>query len=206
MASLYFAEYRWQARQMVRFSLQSLAADLRQACRIVGPRHVINATREVILSAGSINSPQVLLLSGIGPQEQLSALHIESIVDIPDVGSNLQDHALLPNPFNVNSTHTVDALARNATLADGLIDQWEANRTGLFTDGPGNLIGWLRLPSNASIFESAKDPSAGMRSGHFQFLFLVSGRPAKDTVCELTVDFRTISSRIRKRRLRLGSS
>src|SRR5581483_2299122 len=50
--------------------------------------------REVILSGGSINSPQMLLLSGIGPAEQLRALDIPVIVDLPGVGENLQDHLL----------------------------------------------------------------------------------------------------------------
>lgn len=53
------------------------------------------ATREVILCGGAINSPQTLLLSGIGPADQLSQFGIEVVVDLPGVGNNLQDHALL---------------------------------------------------------------------------------------------------------------
>lgn len=50
------------------------------------------ATREVIVSGGAINSPQLLLLSGIGPAEELSALGITPVLDLPGVGRNLQDH------------------------------------------------------------------------------------------------------------------
>jgi choline dehydrogenase len=48
--------------------------------------------REVILCGGAINSPQLLLLSGIGPADHLNALGIEVVVDLPGVGQNLQDH------------------------------------------------------------------------------------------------------------------
>ncbi|CAD0199250.1 unnamed protein product [Chrysodeixis includens] len=54
------------------------------------------ATREVILSAGSISSPQILMLSGVGPQEHLETHNVECLVNSPMVGQNLQDHALMP--------------------------------------------------------------------------------------------------------------
>ena len=50
------------------------------------------ATREVILCGGAINSPQLLLLSGIGPATHLKALGVEVVADLPGVGQNLQDH------------------------------------------------------------------------------------------------------------------
>ena len=52
--------------------------------------------REVILSCGAVNSPQLLMLSGIGPGKHLKSLDIPTIVDLPGVGQNLQDHLLLP--------------------------------------------------------------------------------------------------------------
>ncbi|OQE09984.1 hypothetical protein PENVUL_c005G01949 [Penicillium vulpinum] len=51
----------------------------------------VSASREVILSAGSFNTPQLLKLSGIGPKEELSKLGISALVDLPGVGRNLQD-------------------------------------------------------------------------------------------------------------------
>ncbi len=56
----------------------------------------IRAEREVILSAGAYNSPQLLQLSGIGPSCLLSAFGIPVVVDSPQVGQNLSDHALVP--------------------------------------------------------------------------------------------------------------
>ncbi|MCV2490832.1 GMC family oxidoreductase N-terminal domain-containing protein [Geodermatophilus sp. YIM 151500] len=57
-----------------------------------GATEVIEAGREVILSAGAVGSPQLLLLSGVGPREQLESLGIECLVDAPDVGRHLKDH------------------------------------------------------------------------------------------------------------------
>ncbi|PSN48947.1 Glucose dehydrogenase [FAD, quinone] [Blattella germanica] len=57
-------------------------------------KKIIFATKEVILSAGVINSPQILQLSGVGPAEILSPLHIPVIKNLQGVGRNFQDHAL----------------------------------------------------------------------------------------------------------------
>ena len=56
----------------------------------------VHAAKEVIVSAGAIGSPQLLLLSGIGPQQELETVGIACLVDAPDVGKHLQDHAMCP--------------------------------------------------------------------------------------------------------------
>lgn len=60
--------------------------------RRLGEDVVLRAEREVILSAGAYNSPQLLMLSGVGPADQLRALGIPVVLDQPEVGANLQDH------------------------------------------------------------------------------------------------------------------
>ncbi|WP_428645078.1 GMC family oxidoreductase [Roseibium sp.] len=62
------------------------------AFRRGGTDQTVTARREVILSAGAVNSPQILMLSGIGNGAELQAKGIETVVDLPAVGRNLQDH------------------------------------------------------------------------------------------------------------------
>lgn len=57
--------------------------------------NIVTARREVIISAGAYRSPQVLMLSGLGPKEELQRLGIEALVDLPDVGRNLRDHCYI---------------------------------------------------------------------------------------------------------------
>ncbi|XP_068153532.1 glucose dehydrogenase [FAD, quinone] [Drosophila tropicalis] len=79
-------------------------------------RYVVRARKEVILSAGSIASPQLLMLSGVGPRQHLQDLNISVVNDLP-VGYNLQDHITLNGlVFVVNDSSTVnDARLLNPT-------------------------------------------------------------------------------------------
>src|SRR5437660_2478138 len=56
----------------------------------------VHAVKEVILSAGAIGSPHLLMLSGIGPRRELEAAGVSCLVDMPQVGKNLQDHLMCP--------------------------------------------------------------------------------------------------------------
>jgi choline dehydrogenase len=74
-------------------------------------RELVRADREIILCGGAVNSPQLLLLSGLGPAEQLRALDLPVIADLPGVGQNLQDHALIGVEFECQqpiSLHKAD--------------------------------------------------------------------------------------------------
>ncbi|KAI0357960.1 alcohol oxidase [Trametes cingulata] len=138
-----------------------------------GRRFTMNATKEVILAAGTINTPQLLLLSGLGPSHALRTHGIEPLVDLPDVGQHLADHPLLTNQYGVarSADDVFEAVARNATLAGALVAQWLAERQGLMTSVGQNHVGWLRLPPNDTAFEAQPDPSAGPLSPHYELLF-----------------------------------
>ena len=61
-----------------------------------GAVHAITATREVVLCAGAVGSPQILMLSGIGPRSELEAAKVVCLHDLPGVGKNLKDHLHVP--------------------------------------------------------------------------------------------------------------
>jgi len=65
------------------------------------PGYFASSKKEVIVSSGTIFSPQILLLSGIGPRAELEALGIDVKVDLPGVGKGLADHLGVYLPYSV---------------------------------------------------------------------------------------------------------
>lgn len=111
------------------------ATGLRLTCD--GTEHLVTAAREVILSAGSIGSPQILELSGIGNRHVLSRAGIPVKVDSPRVGENLQDHMMLALVFEVDpSLENPDELKRDAFAAAAAMDQYIRDRGGPLTALP----------------------------------------------------------------------
>ncbi|KAL0064294.1 hypothetical protein AAF712_008738 [Marasmius tenuissimus] len=145
-----------------------------------GPLFNVTASREVILSAGPFKTPQLLLLSGIGPKDELSKLEIPVILDSPDVGKHLADHPLVTVYYEVNSNTSFDPVLRSeSTMMPPLLEQWGSNRTGLMA-GPatGGTAGYLKNPPG---FLSGQDPSSGPRSGNIEMIF-VNGFAASGSV------------------------
>ena len=105
----------WTHAQITRLVL-SATADGSQRCTGVevfdGQDKVqVHASREVILCAGSIGSPQILLLSGIGEPSQLKDHGIAVEVDLPGVGKNLQDHLQIRAVYQVEGARTLNTMA-----------------------------------------------------------------------------------------------
>lgn len=71
--------------------------------RYDGSLHTARASAEVVLSGGAVNSPQLLMLSGIGPADHLREVGVDVVHDLPGVGAGLQDHPLVPVVWNVRS-------------------------------------------------------------------------------------------------------
>jgi choline dehydrogenase len=134
----------------------------------------VKARKEVILSAGTIGTTQILQLSGIGNADDLKALNIPVLIDNPAVGANLIDHVFLPNIFNVKGNESLDSFLRDPSLLGAAIDQWTANRTGIVASNIVNTFGFARLPSNSSIFKTIADPASGPKSPHWEMVFAVS--------------------------------
>ncbi len=102
--------------------------------RVAGQSRTFMARREVVLSAGAFGSPQLLMLSGIGPGAQLQALGIAVQADLPGVGQNLQDHIDYVYSYRTRSdTQTMGlSLPGIGRLLTG-ISEWRQHRRGLLT-------------------------------------------------------------------------
>ncbi|MEH2361619.1 GMC family oxidoreductase [Nostoc sp.] len=92
-----------------------------------GMLHQVRINQEVILSAGSFDSPKLLMLSGVGDAKQLQALEIPVVVDLPGVGQNLRDHILVAVPYETTSDlHT--AITSNGCAEAGLFVYSQINQ------------------------------------------------------------------------------
>jgi choline dehydrogenase-like flavoprotein len=104
-----------------------------------GNESLATASREVILCAGAIGSPQLLMLSGVGPADHLRELGIEPLVDLPGVGENLQDHPFVTLCFESKDD---DDLA-NAEKPKALL-QFLFGRSGPLTSNVGEAMAFIR--------------------------------------------------------------
>ena len=103
------------------------------------------ATHEVILSAGAFGSPQLLMLSGIGPQSQLQAHGIATVHTLPGVGQNLQDHVttvLIQRSLRKEVTLGVSLSGLVAVVKS--IFEWRSKRTGWITSNVAESQGFLK--------------------------------------------------------------
>ena len=99
----------------------------------------VSAQAEVILSAGSIGSVQILQLSGIGPAELLRAKGVPVQVDLPGVGANLQDHLQIRSVYKVKGAKTLNTMA-NSLWGKAMIGlEYALKRTGPMSMAPSQL-------------------------------------------------------------------
>ena len=105
--------------------------------------------KEIIVSSGAINTPKLLMLSGVGPKDQLSKLDIPVIADIPDVGSNLFDHVFSIVQLEVTpEVKTFWQLFVNVTAKALAEEQYAANRSGPLGWNNGYTHAAFRLPDS----------------------------------------------------------
>jgi choline dehydrogenase len=99
----------------------------------------VSAQAEVILSAGSIGSVQILQLSGIGPAELLRSKGVPVQVDLPGVGANLQDHLQIRSVYKVQNTKTLNTLASSLWGKAMIGLEYALKRTGPMSMAPSQL-------------------------------------------------------------------
>ncbi|MEJ8824337.1 GMC family oxidoreductase N-terminal domain-containing protein [Variovorax humicola] len=104
------------------------------AYTVDGVEKQVRARREVILSSGAFGSPQLLMLSGVGPGADLQRLGIPVVHDLPGVGENLQDHIDHVQTWRTSSANeTFGISARGGIRMAAAIPEWKKKRTGLVT-------------------------------------------------------------------------
>ncbi|XP_049547340.1 glucose dehydrogenase [FAD, quinone]-like [Anopheles darlingi] len=113
-------------------------------------KHQVFARKGIILSAGTVGTAKILLQSGIGPQKELGAIGIESIIDLPQVGKNLQDHIgtgsellLLDKPLNLAPLDLIHP--------SNLLNYWTTDpQSSPLALGGCDAVGFVSLGSNYS--------------------------------------------------------
>lgn len=166
----------WTKTQVVRLICDGATVREVELARGGVPERV-GVAKEVVLAAGAFGSPAILLRSGIGPADDLSALGISVEIDSPEVGRNLQDHLVASVQFASKKDVTLHGLLRvdRAVLAVG--------QALLFGTGPGSVF-----PLEGAAFFSAdgvgRRPEfqchflAGLASGRLRWI----GRGGRDAL------------------------
>jgi choline dehydrogenase len=109
-----------------------------------GLGYTLSARKEVILSAGVMNSPQLLMVSGVGPAATLEKFNIPVVADRPGVGKNMQDHLFWGISYAVNSP-TVSQLGDPAYAAEqGVL--YDTQAAGMYTSPVTDVLGWEKIP------------------------------------------------------------
>ena len=138
----------WTSAQATQLLLET-QADGSRRCSGVQVRRgqeivTVHARHEVILSAGAINSPQLLQLSGIGPAALLQQHGIAVLHDTPGVGVNLQDHLQIRSVFQVRGVPTLNTLASSLWGKAKIGLEYAMKRSGPMSMAPSQLGAFTR--------------------------------------------------------------
>lgn len=153
-----------------------------------GGTRIIRAEREIILAAGAYNSPKLLMLSGVGPADELREAGVEPLVDLPGVGRNLQEHPLTAVGYELNQPVGFEKELRFDRLAAN-VARWRLGMHGPATQLPVICFGFYRTEEGlnrpdikANIYPTRVDgriwfPGIRKGLGHAMSVFNVLLRP-----------------------------
>jgi choline dehydrogenase len=138
----------WNSAQVSRLVIEN-ADDGSQRCtgvQVWNGQEMVTAiaNAEVILSAGSIGSPQILQLSGIGPAALLQARGVRTLLDAPGVGANLQDHLQIRAVYKVQGVKTLNTLANSWWGKAKIGLEYAFKKTGPMSMAPSQLGAFTR--------------------------------------------------------------
>jgi choline dehydrogenase len=115
-------------------------------------QHTVRARREVIVAAGAFGSPQLLMLSGIGPGEDLRQAGVPVVHDLPGVGQNLQDHIDYVQTWRVPSNTESFGLSVSGTLKVArAMRLWKNHRTGMITSAFATAGAFMRSSPSVAV-------------------------------------------------------
>ncbi|KAE8168081.1 hypothetical protein BDV40DRAFT_295198 [Aspergillus tamarii] len=113
-----------------------------------GSKYILSAIYEVIISSGAFQSPQLLMVSGIGPADVLREHEIEVVVDLPGVGQNLWDHVFSGPTYPV-AVETFNKLAMDLQYLICQIREYKISHTGVLTNHGFDYIAFEKLPASS---------------------------------------------------------
>jgi choline dehydrogenase len=158
------------------------------ACSVGGVTRTVRARREVILCGGAVNSPQLLLLSGIGAGAHLRAMGVEVLHDLPGVGQNLQDHFQTRFIYRCSQPITVNDIMMSRSKMVRMVLQYALFRTGPLAVSAGQV----------AIFTRTR-PGLATPDVQFHYIGFSADRPAEglhkfsgfmQSVCQLRPESR----------------
>ncbi|KIK74016.1 GMC oxidoreductase, partial [Paxillus rubicundulus Ve08.2h10] len=137
------------------FSSDGRATAIELASDSTSRRYQVGANREIILAAGAINSPHLLMLSGIGDKEALGKLGISVVKHLPHVGKNLLDHPMAPVIFRAKQGYTFDYM-KDPIKAIFVMLRWFLTGGGPATSSGAEAVAFVRS-DDKTLFGSTAD-------------------------------------------------
>ncbi|KAL4945759.1 hypothetical protein BDV06DRAFT_229949 [Aspergillus oleicola] len=142
-------------------TVQRVVLDGAKAVGVEVDGELFYASKEVIISAGSLDTPRILMHSGLGAADQLSSFGIPVVKDITTIGQNLVDHFFVPLIFARNpSTNDRSAFYGDQSAIDAATTQWHLDGSGPWSKyGSQLMMGWLKSPALLASSEFANLPA-----------------------------------------------
>lgn len=164
--------------KQILFNGDKTATGIRVSSR--GSEYIISANGEVILSGGAFGSPQILMVSGVGPKEELSKYDIPVIADRPGVGKGMWDHML----FSI--TYQVDVVTQSQ-LTDLVYkaqadEEYIKNATGILTSMAADMLAFEKLPETyrANLSSASKKNLGDFASDWPEVEYIISSTAYPD--------------------------
>ncbi|KAJ5145865.1 uncharacterized protein N7515_000429 [Penicillium bovifimosum] len=105
----------------------------------------VSASKEVIISAGAFQSPQLLMVSGVGPSDQLQEHGIKALAHRPGVGQNMHDHPFVAPTYRVRVTTLTELATNSSYVAEQYINRL-TNKSGILTNPVADFLAWEKIP------------------------------------------------------------